>query len=339
MITIFLTVALLMPGCYREAVDKSLELPVIIWPKSPEIPRIYFIKSISGPEDINIKESGIKKFFDLLTGFERKSIIKPYGLETDGKGKFFVVDITNKLVHVFDTKHRAYYSFPGKETQLESPIDIAVAKNGNVYITDSQRAVVKIFRDFGQKYEGEIGEGVFERPTGIAINEITNELLVVDTKRSQIIRYALDDLSMIGTVGRNGEEQGMFHFPTNIFVLRDGRIFVTDTLNFRIQIFNPDWEFLNSFGKAGNGPGYFSKPKGVAVDSDGNIYVVDALFDNVQIFSAEGNLLMDFGGPGYGYGEFWLPSGIFIDSKDRIYVSDTYNKRVQIFQYLKDGEY
>ena len=125
-------------------------------------------------------------------------------------------------------------------------------------------------------------------------------------------------------------------FPTDIFVSQDGRIFVSDSLNFRVQIFTPDGKFLNTFGIAGTGPGFFSRPKGIAVDSEGNIYVVDALFDNVQIFDERGNLLMDFGSIGENYGEFWLPSGIFIDDNDMIYVSDTYNKRVQIFRYLKE---
>ena len=180
-ILISLTAVLLISGCYKQAVDSKEELPMIVWPKPPEIPRIHFINSISTPEDLNIRKSRMKKLFDLLTGFKKRAIVKPYGLETDGNGKFFVVDVASKLVHVFDTGNAFYYVFPDREMLLESPIDIAVGKNGNVYITDSKRATVKIFRDFGKKYVGEIGEGVLERPTGIAINKISNELLVVDT--------------------------------------------------------------------------------------------------------------------------------------------------------------
>ncbi|MEF9438349.1 MAG: 6-bladed beta-propeller [Candidatus Mariimomonas ferrooxydans] len=188
----------------------------------------------------------------------------------------------------------------------------------------------------GEKYIREMGKGILKRPTGIAVNEKTGELLVVDTLNSKIMRYDLKSYGLKGIIGREGSDTGMFHYPTNIFVSRDGLIFVSDSLNSRIQIFSPEWKFLNAFGKPGDSPGYFARPRGVAVDSDGNIYVVDALFDNVQIFDKEGRLLMDFGRPGHGYGEFWLPSGIFIDSNDRIYVSDSYNKRVQVFQYIKD---
>ncbi len=335
---LLLVTCLTVTGCSKQAVDKSEAIQVMIWPKPPDIARIKFLNSISVPEDLNIKESSIKKFFNLFTGVEEKSIIKPYGLETDRFGRIFVVDSFKKAVHVFDETKKTYHYFPRKDVSLEYPIDIAINKNGLIYITDSKRAVVSIFSDAGNKYEREIGEGLLKRPTGIAINEKSGELLVVDTGSSRIMRYDLNTYMLKGIVGRDGEEEGMFHFPVNIFVSKDGRIFVSDSLNFRIQIFTHDWKYIDSFGKVGNSPGFFSRPRGVAVDSEGNIYVVDALFDNIQIFNVKGQLLMDFGGPGQGYGEFWLPSGLFIDSGDRIYVSDTYNKRIQIFQYLQERE-
>jgi DNA-binding beta-propeller fold protein YncE len=276
----------------------------------------------------------LKRFLRFLKGSKGRSIVTPYGVEVGPDGKLFVVDTFNRYIHVFDQSKKAYYIFPREGTTFIFPIDIALDREGNIYVSDSKEAVIKVLNRDG-KYVGEIGRGLLRRPTGIAVNERTGELLVVDTLNSQIIRFDLESHKFKGLIGRNGSEAGMFHYPTNIFVSRDGLIFVSDSLNFRIQIFTPRGEFLKVFGKPGDSPGYFARPRGVAVDSDGNIYVVDALFDVIQIFDRDGRLLMDFGGPGHGYGEFWLPSGIFIDSRDRIYVSDSYNKRVQVFQYMK----
>jgi DNA-binding beta-propeller fold protein YncE len=333
-----LLLVLLPAACFPQRAAEREPLPEILWPLPPERPRIVFVNSFSRPEDMDMKEGGLKSFFSLFYQQERKDIVKPYGIETDGAGRHFVVDTSEKKVHVFDKGNMVYYSFPENETSFKKPIDIAVGKDGYVYVTDSVDGVVKIFKENGKKFVGEIGRHVLGRPSGLAINEKKNELMVVDTLSSQVVIYHIDNKEFKGTIGRDGSEEGAFHYPTNIFVSRDGDIFISDSLNFRIQVFSADREFIRSFGKAGNGPGFFSRPRGVAVDSDGNIYVVDALFDNVQVFDSEGMLLMDFGGPGYGYGEFWLPSGIYIDSKDRIYVSDTYNKRVQVFQYIKNGE-
>ncbi|MEF9475507.1 MAG: 6-bladed beta-propeller [Candidatus Mariimomonas ferrooxydans] len=326
-------------GCLKQAVEVREPLPDIIWPKPPEVPRIRFVNSISRPADLKIKKGILKRFLVFLKGSEERSIVMPYGIETDADGRLFSVDTFNRYIHVFDKGEGTYYTFPRKETTFVSPIDIAIDKKGNIFVSDSKEAVVKVFKEHGKKYVREIGRGVLKRPTGIAVNGKKDELFVVDTLNSEIVIYNLDTYRVKEIVGRHGSSAGMFHYPTNIFVSRDGLIFVSDSLNYRIQIFTPEWEFLNAFGKPGDGPGYFARPRGVAVDSDGNIYVVDALFDNVQVFDKEGKLLMDFGRPGHGYGEFWLPSGIFIDSNDRIYVSDSFNKRVQVFQYMKGDEF
>jgi DNA-binding beta-propeller fold protein YncE len=108
-----------------------------------------------------------------------------------------------------------------------------------------------------------------------------------------------------------------------------------DSLNFRIQVFDPDGKYISSFGSHGDGIGEFSNPKGISLDSDGNIYVADAIFDAIQIFNQEGSLLLSIGSTGQGPGEFWIPVSIFIDHTDRIFISDSYNKRVQVFKYLR----
>jgi DNA-binding beta-propeller fold protein YncE len=327
-------------GCVSPSEERREPLPEIMWPKPPEIPRIYFVDAISRPEDLYIKENPVKRFFKFFIGGQEggRESVKPYGVETDSEGRYYVVDSFSKCVHVYDEKEKIYFRFPQDDTAFELPVDMAIDGKGVIFVPDSNDAVVKVFKEYGRTFDGEIGKGILKRPAGIAVNEKTGELLVVDTGNSQILRYDIDSRTLRGTVGSEGSEEGMFNYPTNIFVSKSGRIFVTDSLNFRIQIFSPEWEFIDSFGKVGNNPGFFSRPKGIAVDSDDNIYVVDALFDNIQVFNSKGKLLMDFGGPGHEYGQFWLPSGIFIDSSDRIYVSDTYNRRIQVFQYITSGE-
>ncbi len=330
-----LIIAIGLTGCFKEIVGTRESLPELVWPDPPETARIYFVNSISTPEHLNIRASMSERIFNFIKGEIRTPMNNPYGLFVDLEDRLFVVDNFSNCVHVYDKQNHNYYKFPQDDTSFLSPIDITIDKKGNVYVTDSKNGVVKVFTDRGKKYIKDIGKGFLERPTGIAINEKTEELLVVDTVNSQIIRYDLNDHKLIGTIGRAGTETGMFNYPTNIFVSRSGDIFVSDSLNFRVQIFSPSGIFLNAFGEAGDSPGYFSRPRGVAVDSDGNIYIVDALFDNIQVFDKTGKLLMAFGEPGNTYGKFWLPSGIFIDSNDKIYVSDSYNNRVQVFQYLK----
>ena len=112
-----------------------------------------------------------------------------------------------------------------------------------------------------------------------------------------------------------------------------GNLYVTDALNFRVQIFDPNGTPLSAFGSHGDASGDLARPKGIGVDRNGDIYLVDALFDAVQMFDREGRYLMAFGSQGREPGHFWLPSGLAIDG-DRVYVADSYNQRVQVFRFL-----
>ncbi len=331
-----LATMLLTAGCIGGGDAVRSPMPEIVWPPPPETARIRFVNAVTHPRDLDIDDGALRKFIRYFLGEAEKRLVAPCAVAADAEGRLFVVDTSLKTVHVFDSRAGAYYTFAPPERPFQSPVGIAVdGRRGFIYVTDSQQGVVKIFTRGGRTYVGEIGEGVLERPTGIAVSRAASELLVVDTLSANVVRYGLGDHRLKGGFGGTGSGKGRFRYPTNIWVTPEGRILVSDSLNFRVQIFSSAGRYLDSFGSLGNAPGYFSRPKGVAADSDGNIYVVDALFDNIQVFDRNGRLLMAWGGPGHGYGRFWLPSGIFIDARDRIYVADTYNRRVQVFQYLK----
>jgi DNA-binding beta-propeller fold protein YncE len=322
-------------GCARHA-DVSGVRPDIFWPNPPEVKRIAFVKTVSKPEDLNIRPGFLKRVVNYIVGRGAASMVSPYGIATDAQGRLYVVDTFLKRIHVFDAAGNQYFFFPADRTMLASPVGIAIDKDGVIYITDSKKGAVFIFKDNGKTFLSTIGGGIFKRPTGIAVNPKTSELLVIDTLQSRVFRFDLSNRSPKGSFGTDGATNGLFHYPTNIFVTLTGDIIVSDALNFRVQVFSPEGRFRFTFGRMGDVPGTFSRPKGVAADSDGNIYVVDALFDNIQVFDKKGRLLMAFGKHGTGYGEFWLPTGIYIDNNDLIYVSDSSNRRVQIFKYLKE---
>lgn len=329
------TICLVISGCAKQA-EVSRARPDIFWPNPPEVKRIAFVRAVSKPEDLNIRPGILKRVIDYIGGRATAPIVSPYGIATDAMGRLYVVDTFLKRVHVFDAAGNHYSFFPADRTMLASPVGIAIDQNDLVYITDSKQGVVYVFKDHGRKLLATFGQGIFKRPTGIAVNAKTSELLVVDTLQSRVFRFDLQNHAPKGSFGADGAAQGSFHYPTNICVTLSGDITVSDALNFRVQVFSPQGRFRFAFGRMGDAPGSFSRPKGVAADSDGNLYVVDGLFDNVQVFDKRGRLLMAFGGHGTGYGDFWLPTGIYIDHNDLIYVSDASNRRVQIFKYLKE---
>lgn len=326
-----------MGGCTGHGQVPAVR-PEVFWPPPPEVKRIEFVRAVSTPADVNIRPGIWKRFVSYIAGRGAASLVSPYGIATDARGRLYVVDTYLKRIHVFDAAGNRYYSFPKDSLMLASPIGIAVDTAGYIYVTDSKKGVVCIFKDGGKKFLTAFGDGIFKRPTGIAINSKSAELLVVDTLQSRAFRFDLSDRRLKGSFGMDGVAEGMFHYPTNICTTRTGDIIVSDALNFRVQVFSSEGRFLFTIGRMGNMPGAFSRPKGVASDSDGHIYVVDALFDNIQVFDRMGRVLMAFGDHGTGFGSFWLPTGLYIDDNDLIYVSDSSNRRVQIFRYLKEDK-
>jgi len=324
-------------GCASRPVaeDELAPQTPLIWPGPPAPARIVYIRSISSPDDIGAKKGIFGRLVEFVLGKGFNNIIKPYGVATDSAGRMMVADTAFKRIHIFDLKEGKYsYIDSAGDLALNSPIDVAVDPEDNIYVSDSDSGKLHVYNKKG-RYLFSMDAG--KRPTGIAINPELGHIYVVDTPSHQLKVFDLEGKS-IRTFGGWGNGPGQFNHPVDVFIDAKGDVYVTDSMNYRVQIFDKRGKYLTSFGHHGDGTGDFGRPKGVAVDADGNIYIADALFDTVQIFSRNGDYLLSFGTLGAGRGMFWMPGGLYIDSGDRIYVADSYNRRIQIFEYLGDSE-
>lgn len=147
--------------------------------------------------------------------------------------------------------------------------------------------------------------------------------------------------------GSDGAGEGQFRAPHAVTVSPQGQVYVTDSGNRRVQVFDQNGNFLKSWTY----DGWQAVPAdsifelwGIAVSEDGRIYVADTWNHRVQIFDEDGNLLGQFGNFGNTDGDvssnpgsFWGPREIAIDSRGDVYISDTGNKRIQKFD--ADGNF
>jgi hypothetical protein len=168
-------------------------------------------------------------------------------------------------------------------------------------------------------------------------------LYVVDTQQDQVMVFDADSLKLLRKIGTGGKNHwlttpGDFGAPSNVALDKEGNVYVTDTMNNRVEIFDPDGNFSSLFGQHGDGPGYLARPKGIAVDCDGHIWVADSYQDRVQVFNREGQLLTYFGGHGHYPGQFEALIGIAIDKKNRVFTTEQYPGRMQMFRYVTDAE-
>ena len=159
---------------------------------------------------------------------------------------------------------------------------------------------------------------VFE-PTSIYLNQPSDR-----------INFAFRGYSYVGAFDALGTGVGEFRAPRGITVANNGKIYVSDTANHRIQMY--DGNQITVLGSRGSTVGKFLGPMGIAIDNSGNIFVVDS--DNHRIQKYNGvswSIFAGTGSAGSGNGQFSSPNYIAIDSVGNIYVVDAANHRIQKF--------
>jgi len=346
--SIFLWVALatlafsqFLSGCASTgSVDDGKQAPAqTMWPAPPEKARIQYLGSLKTLEDVIGEQKPSLR--DKLLGKEQKSqalLIKPYGVNSDSKGRVYVADSGKAGLLVFDLVQKSFSTWgetgPGA---LKKPVGVTSDASGNVYVSDVIDKRVVVFDRDGNYLKAYGGKGLLESPAGLVFNDTKQRLYLVDVKKHQVLVFT-NDGQVDFTIGERGHESGKFNYPTNISMDELGQLFVADSMNFRVQIFNANGSFVNTFGEIGNGPGSFSRLKGLGVDTEGHIYAVDAAFNNFQVLDQQGQLLLAVGRTGVGPDGFYLPAGAHVDKNNRIFVADQFNQRIQMFEYLGNSE-
>lgn len=326
-----------------------------VWPLPPDKPRIRFVRSIHSEMALGQRKRSLaRKIFESLFGRPRLiALRKPLSVHVDKRGRLLVVDTGWHKVLIFDFANKKM-SFLGKSGRgmLLNPLGVTSDDKGNIYVTDADGKRVIVYNSEGDYLSAFGGQNVLVRPSGIAVNSKLGYIYVVDTWAHQVKVFDRKRDNLLFTIGKQGKkfkevikgsldeiwnrgsEPGEFRFPTNVAIGPQGHIYVVDTMNFRVQVFDAKGKFIRSFGQIGNTPGTFSRPKGIGLDSEGHIYVADAAFNNVQIFNQDGKILLAFGNFGSGLADLRLPAGLCVDIRQRIYVVDQLNHRVQVYQYL-----
>jgi DNA-binding beta-propeller fold protein YncE len=337
----------------------NFDISKIVWPNPPAIARIKFVEQFTGEKiDWNaIATKGSTKpkqgWMDRLAGtkpVEEQNItvpfqlIRTYGVGFDSKGNVYAADQGAGAIFIFNPETKAVEMIRNAhEAHFGLIVGLAIDDNDRIFVSDDKLHHVAVINAKHQQ-ESSFGAEVLVRPGGLAIDTSNRFLYVVDTGNDVVDVFDADSFKLLRKIGTPSQkhmatEPGLFSLPTNVAVDRDGNVYVTDTLNNRVEIFDADGTFISTFGKSGDGPGYFARPKGIAIDADGHIWVVDAMQQRVQVFNNEGRLLIYFGELGGYPGQFQDPYDIAIDIKsNRVITSEQYQGRVQMFRYVTDAE-
>lgn len=240
---------------------------------------------------------------------------------------------------------------PGKGPgQFAFPRAVAVDGQGRIYVADSGNNRVQVFsadgsfvRQFGstckldtkEGCQGD-GRGQFNEPWGIAVDREGN-IYVADTWNHRIQKFdnAGQFLTMWGVFEATGGELGKpfaFYGPRQVLVGRDGKIYVMDTGNKRVQAFNPDGSFFTQFGGGGVVEGRFDEPTGIAQDAAGNWYIADTWNRRIQKLDERGGFLAQWPIFGWAGNSVVNKPQLAADAqRGLIYATDPENYRVLVF--------
>ncbi len=328
---------MLLGGCATAPKQEEVRL---VWPAPPLKPRIEFVRSIVSGENLDRDTTFSERLVAFLAGDKPapNRVVEPMGVAVSDDGqRLYVSDYAQLAVFIFDFGQKTFTKL-GEKEPLGRPAGLALDGQERLYVVEQYKKGISVFDRQGKKLAF-FSDPSLERPTGIAIDHPRGRIYVADTGHTKSEKHTVKVFSMSGELiqtigGERGEAPGHFLFPTYVAVDGNGNVYVTDTLNSRVQMFDAEGKYVKTFGQRGNAWGMFDKPKGVALDRFGNLYVADSGWSNVQIFNQKGQVLLFFGGRGPIPGMLKNPTAIAIDKNNQIYVGDFLNHRVEVYRLV-----
>lgn len=298
--------------------------PAVAWPAPPAAARVRLVASLPAPAQASRWRRVLDAIIGLETTPKEGALQRPFDVAIAPSGDVIVPDPDAGGVIRFHGNRGSPITCRGRE--WNAPMAAAVTPDGALLVADAGAAeVVRVALDGACTA---MGTGVLDRPTGVAAD--SQRIYVTDPPRHEVVIFSA---SGIARVGRRGEGEGEFDFPTAAALAPDGTLLVVDALNFRVVRLSPGGAWLGSFGSPGDEDGAFARPKGIAVGDDGRVYVSDAQRDLVLVFRQDGSFEYSIGGTGTSPGWFTHPAGLAV-AGGRLYVADSHNRRIQVFEIL-----
>jgi len=340
---VLVSVLAVIAGCAQITDAPTRKEGPLVFPPPPDEARLVYERTIYSSADVvpDTKDDQLRR---TLTGESRSGagLAKPYAVAVH-KGRIFLSDSVERFITAFDVPEGRHFTIGDDEPgRLAKPLGIDVDAQGNLYVADISLNVVMVYSRDGKFLRKIGGAKDFDRLTSVTVDPAGERLYAVDIGGVESENHRLRVFDAVSgkhlqDIGKRGSGPGEFNLPRDLAIGKDGKLYVVDGGNFRVQVFERSGKYLQTFGVVGRQLGNFARPKEIATDRDGNLYVVDTAFGNFQVFNPDGELLLFVGGRSErdGPAKYMLPSGICVDEDGRIYMVDQWFRKLDIFRPVK----
>jgi streptogramin lyase len=202
-------------------------------------------------------------------------------VDSDPHGNIWVFHRSDPPILEFDPSGKLVKSFgAGMFAQAHG---MTIDRDGNIWVTDAQSMNGKGQQVFKFSPDGKVlmtlgkagvaaeGPDTFNGPTDVAVAP-NGDIFVSDghvaNSNGRVVKFSKDG-KFIKTWGKKGSGPGELDTPHSIAMDSQGRVFVADRANSRIQIFDQGGRFLDQWKQ-------FGRPSGVFIDKNDTIYVADS---------------------------------------------------------------
>ncbi len=220
------------------------------------------------------------------------------------------------------------------------PHGLTVDPEGNIWLTDVGLHQVfkcsprgKILLTLGEAGVRGADQTHFNLPSDVAVLPDGSFYVSDGYKNTRVMKFSAEGRYEFEW-GTPGSGPGEFNLPHGLALDAEGRVYVCDRENLRLQVFDARGGFLAQW----QGP-QIGKPYGVDVAPDGRLLVIDGGQPSLKpeargkavILDSAGRVLESFGGASNAPGQFQLGHDIAAGPDGAIYVAEGAGERVQKF--------
>jgi hypothetical protein len=245
-----------------------------------------------------------------------------------------VVDRSGTMIEAWTQWDKLFEGGGGPHKIRISPYD----PQKHVWVVNDGKHVIHKFTNDGKQLVMTIGEaGVpgddathFGSPQDLGFLP-DGSILVADGLRNARIAKFDKDGKFVSSFGTRGSAPGQLSGVHGIAVAKDGRIFVADRTNRRVQIFDQSGKSLDIWPN-------LRQVNDIVLADDGTVWVVDGTNARLLQFDMNGKRLYFWGTWGMQPGQFWEPHQISIDSEGSLYIADSFGGRTAKYVPSKTGD-